>query len=143
MRLQESIRNDVKLVESLVTEYVVQQGSTVADVLVLNLFSDTRTSRLSDYEEDFAKNEEWLAIETSYGRTAYKAEKALAQFKDRTIDNMELAREIDGTSYDGSDAYDNVEDAIASLPGIYDNQIEVIKTLLTYLRTGNYESDEY
>ena len=38
--------------------------------------------------------------------------------------------------YDGSDAYDSIDDAIEYLPKIYDNQIKaIIKVLKNYQRT--------
>jgi hypothetical protein len=63
--------------------------------------------------------------------------------KYKVIGNILYRKEIFGTfyeigeyieTYDGSDAYDDIDIAIQNLPGIYDDQIKAIKTVFTNLK---------
>ena len=108
---------------NILVEYLVQDGDNLTAALGLNLFSDA-DDRLSEYESIYAHDKTWMAIERKYVKIAQRLEKGIKKAH-ITLDE-EDADEIDAVWYDGSDAYESVEEAIEELPQVYNNQIRVI-----------------
>ena len=118
-----------KLMETVqLNEYIFKGPTPMSELIVLNLFSDAE-ERPSEYEEEFAEDEEWMKIEALYyDRIVPRMEKAMMA-SDKILDDDEV-EEAEAAYYDGSDSYESVWMAIDNLPELYDAQIEFIDKLL-------------
>ena len=118
--------------EDVVTEYLVQAGDNIGEISGLNLFAD-----MTDDSDMFAGEPEWDAVVQKYRPIADKLKAEIEAQGDRELTANEV-EEIESVWYDGSDAYDNAEEAVNYLPRVYDQQIELIQDLLA----GNLGSEE-
>ena len=120
-------------------EYLLRGGMPITDVLELNVFGDTEPEDpVSAYEEEFANSPAWMAVEQRYGQMAQALKKKILAQGNRKLTNAE-ANALESTWYDGSDAYSDVEEAVESLPEIYDAQLDMVDALLA----GNISDEEF
>lgn len=113
----------------ILKEYLVQDGESFVDGAgMLNIFSDTIDNPISEYEEEFANDPQWMAVENKYKMIAWNLRGEM-QDSDITLDEYDVDT-IHDVWYDGSDAYGDVETALENLPGIYDAQITACQEIL-------------
>lgn len=126
-----------KLSESAqLNEYLLRGGMPISEVLQLNVFVDM-TEKLSENLPEWAEDADWMAIEQKYAPIAAALEQRIRR-ENRQLTDAE-ARAIERTWYDGSDAYEYVEDSIEFLPEIYDAQLDIVDALLA----GNLTDEEF
>jgi len=135
---------DKGLTESVqLNEYLTREGSNFDDILMLNLFTDLCDDEGSiSYEfPEWLEDPAWQAVAAKYTPIANQLEQEiLAQAKTGRKMTDEEAEAIDNTWYDGSDAYDDVDDGAYFLPQTYDDQIRAIKAVLAGALDG-YDPD--
>jgi hypothetical protein len=114
-----------------INEYLVQGGSDFTDLLNLNLFSEVYgPDSIVNFGTDFRTSKAWRQVVQKYAPIAKGLEKEIKRNRGRKL-TPEEADLADNTWYDGSDAYDDPEFAVETLPGIYDGQIEAIERILS------------
>lgn len=121
-------------------EYLLKPSMPASEILNLNLFADFTEDELpSAYYGELADSPEWMALEQQYSQIAQALKQKLAAQPHNRILSAAEARALEGTWYDGSDAYSSVEDALEFLPEIYDAQIDMIEAFLA----GNITDEEF
>lgn len=134
-RLKESIKGLIreelgKSKKKLLKEYLVRAGQSLDEVGALNLFTDFAEGQLlSDYEDEFAESKKWMAIESKYSKIADSLWKIIEKNKKIKLDEDDVDL-IENSWYDGSDAYDDMDEAVSYLPKVYNKQIKVIQQVL-------------
>jgi len=126
-----------------INEYLTKEGVDITDMMMLNLFTDlgTEEGNISDEFPEWAEDPAWQAIAAKYVPIAAALEAKINAQTGRTLTREEAAA-IDGTWYDGSDVYDDVQYGVQCLPARYDLQIEVIEAILDHdLAESVTESD--
>jgi len=118
--------------ESQLNEYLVKAGMPVSDVLALNVFQDTSP----DGQEGMDHDPQWQQLMSKYAPIANMLKKKILALGRRRLSRAE-ANAIEGTWYDGSDAYDDME--VEYLADYYDQQIDIIEALLA----GNITDEEF
>lgn len=126
IQLREIIREEIQKLN----EYLVREGDKLGEILALNLFSDMyKGQKLSEFDDEYKNNKKWMKIEKKYSIITSKLERLVKKQKNRKLTEDEVD-EIHNVWYDGSDAYDSVEDSIDFLPSIYDAQIDMIRDII-------------
>jgi len=115
-------------------EYFVSEGDSLDAALVLNIFTDfdKHEGVTSQFGKEAKDNKQWMKIDSKYSKKSKKLEQLILKNKNKELNDID-AKSIEDVMYDGSDAYDSIDDAIEYLPKIYDNQIKaIIKVLKNY-----------
>lgn len=129
--IREEVRKVIKESKKPLKEYLINIHSTIEDVGGLNVLQDMADDIAEDWAEgDFSKN-----LQARYKPIANKLWKELKPFAKRTVP-AKFVDDLDGSWYDGSDAYDDIEMQEEHLPKIYDNQIRILTKLIKYLKTA-------
>lgn len=133
-----------KLMEAVerLNEYLVRRGDKFDALLSLNVYEDI----LDDANEnflDFHGDARWQRVVNNYKGHALEQAKQIKAYaaKGRTLTDAEAAY-AEETWYDGSDAYDNVEDAVEWLPEIFDAQLEAVEEILHGNIEGMHEANQ-
>jgi len=145
--------NDMrKLMEAAtLLEYLMREGDSIKKLLDLNVFGDTGHTEgdgivygpndvsWEEGEIDPQLQKEWLREVKPYAQKAGKLKNAImkAAAKGRKLTDAEVEA-AEGTWYDGSDLYNELEFAFEELPGVWDRQIEVVTDIIN----GDIVDDE-
>lgn len=112
-------------------EYLVKGGSSVVDLLDLNVFTDLIGDGVEYLE--FGQEPEWKKIVKKYLPEVKRIAAILTKNKKIKLPG-DLAKEADETWYDGSDAYEDIDMAKDNLPGMYDDQLDIVNTIIAELK---------
>jgi len=137
-----NMRKLMEAVEQL-NEYLLRDGDSVTKLLRLNVFGDTGHTEgdgiaygpndvsWEEGELDPQLQKEWLRNAKPYVQKAGKLKNAImkAAAKGRTLTDAEV-NAAENTWYDGSDLYSELELAFEELPGVWDNQLQVVEDIL-------------
>jgi len=120
-----------EVVKKILKEYIVKEGDAFDNILVLNIFQDLVgvESLIKIEPKEYGKSTEWMDIVKEFVPEVKRLKKEIALQKNRKLTEEETDI-IENVWYDGSDAYDSVEESIDSLPAIYQAQIEAIDSIL-------------
>jgi len=133
-----NMRKLIEAVEQL-NEYLVRQGDSFDELLSLNVFEDILANEEEDFL-DFHGDRRWQEVVNNYKGIAQQLADQIKKYaaKGRTLTSEE-AEYAEETWYDGSDAYNSVEEAVEWLPEIFDRQLEAVEAILDGNIEGEYE----
>ena len=138
--------------KKVLKEYFFAEDSTIADLTMFNLFGDMLgwdggvDLGLAIDGGEFAADAEWMKktadIIKKYRPVAFELLKKMKKVWDEPIPNDTLDDGLDSFGpisgldsyiYVGSDMYDDADIYIEHMPGMFDNQIEIIEIALSIL----------
>jgi len=120
------------LAKGSLNEYILKGGSSVEEILYLNVFDDTSGENKGHWDEmnsEDGPDPAVIKMLKDYNKKATPLVKIINKNKKVKLDDK-IAGKLDSTWYDGGDAYDEDDSSLAYLPRIYDRQLkEVTKAL--------------
>ena len=112
-------------------EYFAESGENFGDVPGINFIEDfdpTNNPIYDRVDENWLKDKRVVAVFNKYKKVYEKLSGVIDSLSSYELDE-EDAEVIDDSIYDGSDAYDSVDDYCEYLPKFYDKQIKIILAL--------------
>ena len=134
-----------KLMEAVtLNEYLIRDGDKLSALLRLNIFGDILSIDVEEllfHDEDTGRvAPEWKPVLRKYTPIAKKLYTLIKSKGRRKLTSAEVAA-AENAWYDGSDSYYGPEEGAEWLPGIYDNQIKVIKAILSGKIVDEYDDE--